>query len=164
MKLFRKSLTAILCSAIACCTSVAVAAEGEGTKQVITRSGTHASVKGPDKTFTGNVRVDRIFNANDAAPFTAAYVTFEPGARSFWHTHVAGQHLIVTFGTGLTGTEDGRVVEIKAGDEIWCPPNVKHWHGAAPTTGMTHIAITGVKDGKSTNWMEAVTDEQYNAR
>lgn len=164
MKLFRKSLTPILCSAVVCCASIAMAAECEGTKQVVTSSGTHASVKGPDSTFTGNVRVDCIFNANDAASFTAAYVTFEPGARSFWHSHVAGQHLLVTFGTGLTGTEDGKVVEIKARDESWCPPNVRQWHGAAPTTGMTHIAITGVKDGKSTDWMEAVTDEQYNAR
>lgn len=163
MKLFTKGMASVFCSALVCCASGAMAAESDGG-QVVTRSGTYASAKGPEKTFTGNVRVDRIFNANEAAPFTAAYVTFEPGARSFWHSHAAGQHLIVTFGTGLTGTADGKVVEFRAGDEIWCPPNIRHWHGAAPDNGMTHIAITGIKDGKSTDWMEAVTDEQYNAR
>lgn len=130
-------------------------------EQVVTRSGTYATANGPKETFTGNVYVKRIFNANDAAPYTAALVTFEPGARTFWHSHVAGQHLIVTQGSGLTGTEDGKVVEIKEGDEVWCPPNVKHWHGASPTTGMTHIAITGIKNGKSTHWLEAVSNEQY---
>lgn len=164
MQPYGKFLMPFCCSLVVCCASLAVAAESDGTTQTVTRAGTHASVRGPERTFTGNVRVDRIFNANDAAPFTAAYVTFEPGARSFWHSHVAGQHLIVVFGKGLTGTADGKVVEIMPGDEIWCPPDVKHWHGAAPDTGMTHIAITGVKDGKNTNWMEPVTDEQYNAR
>lgn len=157
----KKHLLPLLCSAVVCCASAVMATESGETAQTLTRSGTYASAKGPDSLFTGNVRVDRIFNAHEAAPFTAAYVTFEPGARSFWHSHPAGQHLIVTFGTGRTGTEDGRVVEIKAGDTIWCPPSVRHWHGAAPTTGMTHIAITGIKDGKTAHWMEAVTDEQY---
>ena len=112
----------------------------------------------------GNVRVDRIFLANEDAPYSAAYVTFEPGARSFWHTHPAGQHLIVTYGQGLTGTEDGKVQEFSVGDEIWCPPNVKHWHGAKPDQAMTHIAITGVVDGKGATWLEEVTDEQYNLK
>lgn len=164
MKLFLKSLTSMLGLFIVLCAPLTMAREASEAPQIITKAGTHATVEGSDSTFTGNVRVERIFNANDAAPFTAAYVTFEPGARSFWHSHAAGQHLIVTSGSGLTGTADGKVEEIKAGDEIWCPPNVKHWHGAAPDTGMTHIAITGVLDGKNTSWMEAVTDEQYKAR
>jgi quercetin dioxygenase-like cupin family protein len=110
------------------------------------------------------VRVDPLFPANDSAPFSGAYVTFEPGARSAWHIHPAGQHLLVTAGVGRTGEWEGRVDEIKAGDVIWCPPGIKHWHGAAPTTAMTHIAITGRLDGKSVEWMEKVTDEQYNGK
>lgn len=144
--------------------AIAQAAEATDGSQIITRAGTHASTKGSEKFFTGNVRVDRIFNANEAAPFTAAYVTFEPGARSFWHTHPSGQHLVVTFGVGRTGTVDGRIEEFKAGDVLWCPPGVKHWHGAAPHSAMTHIAITGIKDGTSAEWMEKVTDEQYNGK
>ncbi|WP_418216653.1 cupin domain-containing protein [Bilophila wadsworthia] len=138
--------------------------ENNTAKQIITQAGTHHSVKGSKQYFTGNVRVDRLFNAEKEAPFTASYVTFEPGARSFWHVHTAGQHLVVTYGIGRTGTADGKVEEFRAGDVLWCPPGVKHWHGAAPHTGMTHMAITGAKDGKSTEWMEEVTEEQYNAR
>ena len=114
--------------------------------------------------FTGNVRVDRLFPANDAAPFSGAYVTFEPGARSAWHTHPTGQHLIVTAGVGRTQAWGGPIEEIKAGDVIWCPPQVKHWHGASPTTAMTHIALTGTINGKNVEWMEQVTDEQYHGK
>ncbi|MDO5537103.1 MAG: cupin domain-containing protein [Desulfovibrionaceae bacterium] len=149
---------------LACLPDAASAAQNTAAGQVLTPAGTHSSVRAPSRNFTGSVRVDRIFKANDAAPYTAAYVTFEPGARTNWHSHVAGQHLIVVFGKGLTGTEDGRVMEIRPGDEIWCPPNVRHWHGAAPDTGMTHIAVTGIAGGKSTDWFEPVTDEQYGAR
>ena len=88
-------------------------------------------------------------------------MTFEPGARSHWHTHPAGQHLVVISGAGLTGTADGHVEEIKAGDVVWCPPQIKHWHGAAPKTAMTHMALTGALDGRNVEWMEPVTDEQY---
>lgn len=165
MNLFGKSLTATLCSAVICCACPALALDGAGDRQVVTPSGTFDSARGPESRFTGNVRVDRIFKANEAAPYTAALVTFEPGARTNWHSHPAGQHLVVALGVGRTGTADGKVVEFRAGDEIWCPPNIRHWHGAAPRNGMTHIAITGLdKDGKSTDWMEPVTDEQYNAR
>lgn len=132
------------------------------SSQVITRAGTNPSVKGSAQFFTGNVRVDRLFNSEEAAPFTGGHVTFEPGARSFWHTHPAGQHLVVTFGVGRTGTAGGKVEEIKAGDVLWCPPGVKHWHGASPHSAMSHIAITGIKDGNGVEWMEAVTDQQYN--
>ena len=102
--------------------------------------------------------------SNEAAPYSVSYVTFEPGARSFWHTHPAGQRLVVVSGSGLTGTWDGRVEEIKAGDVVWCPPDIKHWHGASPTTAMTHMALTGMKDGKNVTWMEEVSDQQYNAK
>jgi quercetin dioxygenase-like cupin family protein len=142
----------------------ALAAEAAKQSQTITRAGSQPSVKGPAEYFTGNVRVDPLFPAKDSAPFSGAYVTFEPGARSFWHTHPTGQHLIVTAGVGRTGEWGGRVEEIKTGDVIWCSPTIKHWHGASPTTAMTHIAITGALNGKSIVWMEKVTDEQYNGK
>jgi quercetin dioxygenase-like cupin family protein len=91
-------------------------------------------------------------------------VTFEPGARSVWHTHPVGQRLVVVSGVGLTQEWGKPVQEIRPGDAIWCPPGIKHWHGAAPTTAMTHLAVTGTVDGKNVTWMEKVTDEQYNAR
>ena len=138
-----------------------VAAVENKKSQTISRAGSQPSVKGPAEYFTGNVRVDPLFPANDSAPFSGAYVTFEPGARSAWHIHPAGQHLLVTAGVGRTGEWEGKVDEIKAGDVIWCPPGVKHWHGASPATAMTHIALTGRLDGKSVEWMEKVTDEQY---
>jgi quercetin dioxygenase-like cupin family protein len=115
----------------------------------------------PAEYFTGNVRVDPLFGANESAPYSGGYVTFEPGARSNWHTHPTGQRLIVTHGVGRTQEWGGPIVEVRAGDHIWCPPGVKHWHGASPTTAMTHIALTGTRDGKSVEWMEKVTDEQY---
>jgi quercetin dioxygenase-like cupin family protein len=141
-----------------------LAAEADKKSQTISRAGSQPSVKGPAEYFTGNVRVDPLFSANDSAHFSGAYVTFEPGARSAWHIHPAGQHLLVTAGVGRTGEWGGRVEEIKAGDVIWCPPKIKHWHGAAPTTAMTHIAITGTLNGKNVEWMEKVTDEQYNGK
>ncbi|MBI5580161.1 MAG: cupin domain-containing protein [Deltaproteobacteria bacterium] len=144
--------------------SQAVAAEAIKKSQTISRAGSQLSVKGPAEYFTGNVRVDPLFPANDSAPFSSAYVTFEPGARSAWHIHPKGQHLLVTAGVGRTGEWEGKVDEIKAGDVIWCPPGVKHWHGASPTTAMTHIAITGTLDGKNVEWMEKVSDEQYNGK
>jgi len=138
--------------------------ESSKKSQTISRAGSQTSIKGPPEYFTGNVRIDPLFPANDSAPFSGAYVTFEPGARSAWHIHPTGQHLLVTAGVGRTGEWEGKVEEIKAGDVIWCPPKVKHWHGASPTTAMTHIAITGTLDGKNVVWMEKVTDEQYNGK
>ncbi len=132
--------------------------------QTITRAVSRPSAKGPAEYFTGNVRIDPLFSAKDSAPFGGAYVTFEPGARSAWHIHPTGQHLLVTAGVGRTGEWDGKVEEIKAGDVIWCPPKLKHWHGASPTTAMTHIAITGTLDGKNVVWMEKVSDDQYNGK
>jgi len=142
----------------------ALAAEVNKESQTISRAGSQASSKGSAEYFTGNVRVDPLFPAKDSAPFSGAYVTFEPGARSAWHIHPTGQHLLVTAGVGRTGEWGGRVEEIKAGDVIWCPPKIKHWHGASPTTAMTHIAITGTINGKNVEWMEKVTDEQYNGK
>jgi quercetin dioxygenase-like cupin family protein len=129
--------------------------------QTIARAGTQPSTKGPADYFTGNVRVDPLFAAKDSAPYSGGAVTFEPGARSAWHTHPTGQHLIVTSGVGWTQQWGGPVVEIREGDVVWCPPGVKHWHGAAPKTAMTHIALTGTLNGKNVEWMEKVSDEQY---
>jgi quercetin dioxygenase-like cupin family protein len=144
--------------------SRALAAEADKTSQTIFRAGSQGSSNGPAEFFTGNVRVDRLFPVNDTAHLSGAYVTFEPGARSAWHTHPIGQYLIVTAGVGRTQAWGGPIEEIKAGDVIWCPPQVKHWHGASPTTAMTHIALTGTINGKNVEWMEQVTDEQYNGK
>jgi quercetin dioxygenase-like cupin family protein len=130
-------------------------------EQTIVRAGSQASTEGSAQYFTGKVRVDPVFAATSDVPYGAAYVTFEPGARSAWHTHPAGQRLIVTAGVGRTGVWGGAMIEIKAGDAVWCPPDVKHWHGAAPGSAMTHLALTGVKDGKNVEWLEQVSDEQY---
>ena len=140
-------------------------AAGQDVKsQTISRAGSQPSVKGSADYFTGNVRVDPLFPANESMPFSAGSVTFEPGARSAWHTHPAGQRLIVTAGVGLTQEWGGPIVEIRAGDVVLCPPGVKHWHGASPTSAMTHIAVTGAVNGKNVEWMEKVTDEQYGHR
>ena len=127
----------------------------------IKRSGTQPSGKGPEEYFTGSVRVDPLFNAPNPARVLGASVTFEPGARTAWHTHPLGQTLIVTAGCGRAQLWGGPVEEIRPGDVIWFPPGQKHWHGGAPTTAMTHIAIVEQLDGKSADWMEKVSDEQY---
>ncbi|RJG01298.1 cupin domain-containing protein [Noviherbaspirillum sedimenti] len=136
-------------------------AEQGKKSQTVFRAGAQPSGKGPAEYFTGNVRVSPLFPANPSTPVTGAYVTFEQGARSAWHTHPTGQHLIVTAGTGWTQEWGGPVTEIHEGDVVWCPPGVKHWHGASPNTAMTHIALTGTVNGKNVEWMEKVTDEQY---
>ncbi|HVP77835.1 MAG TPA: low temperature requirement protein A [Thermodesulfobacteriota bacterium] len=153
----------LLVSAVAV-TGQALTTESSKKSQTISRAGSQPSVKGSAEYFTGNVRIDPLFPANESAPFSGAYVTFEPGARSAWHTHPTGQHLLVTAGVGRTQEWGGPIEEIKAGDVIWCPPKIKHWHGASPTTAMTHIAITGTVNGKNVEWMEKVTDEQYNGK
>lgn len=131
----------------------------------MTRAGTQPSMAGPSGFFTRLVRIDPLFPANENINASGAYVTFEPGARSAWHTHPCGQHLVVTSGVGLTQEWGRPVQEIRPGDAIWCPPGVKHWHGAAPGTAMTHLAITGTTaHGKNVEWLEKVSDEQYNAR
>lgn len=140
----------------------AVASEANQNSQIlITHAGSQPSVKGSADYFTGNVRVDPLFPANDSAHFSGAYVTFEPGARTAWHTHPAGQRLLVTSGVGWIQVLGEPIEEVRAGDVVWFPPGVKHWHGASPTTAMTHIALTGVLDGQAVEWLEKVSDEHY---
>ncbi len=127
----------------------------------VKRVGSQASMKGPAEWFTGTVRVDMLNVATEPARHSCASVTFEPGARSAWHTHPLGQTLIVTSGCGWTQCDGESIVEIRAGDVIWCPPGHKHWHGATPTTSMTHIAIQESLDGKNVEWLEHVTDKEY---
>src|ERR1700750_3099108 len=127
----------------------------------ITHSGAQPSTPGPADWFTGRVRIDPLFTAPDPARLAGASVTFDPGARPAWHTHPLGQTLIVTAGLGWTQREGGPVEEIRPGDVVWFSPNEKHWHGASPTTAMTHIAIQEKKDGKVVDWLEKVSDEQY---
>ncbi len=127
----------------------------------IKRIGTQASARGPAEYFTGTVRVDPLFSAPAPARVAGASVTFEPGARTAWHTHPLGQTLIVTAGFGRAQRWGGAVEAIQPGDVIWIPPGEKHWHGAAPNTAMTHIAIQEQLDGKAVEWMEHVSDEQY---
>jgi quercetin dioxygenase-like cupin family protein len=143
--------------------SLSLLATGSAHAQTmeITPNGSRPSIKGAAEYFTGSVIVDPLFGANDHMRSTGGLVTFEPGARSAWHTHPAGQILIVTSGTGWIQEEGGVKREIKPGDAIWTPPGVKHWHGATATTSMSHIAITNVVDGKNVEWMEKVSDEQY---
>jgi quercetin dioxygenase-like cupin family protein len=129
----------------------------------ITRIGSQPSAKGPEDWFTGSVRIDSLFTPNEARRAAAASVTFEPGARTAWHTHPLGQTLIVTAGCGLVQREGGSVEKIYPGDVVWFDANEKHWHGATPTNGMTHIAIQENLNGKVVEWMEKVTDEQYNS-
>jgi quercetin dioxygenase-like cupin family protein len=129
----------------------------------ITRNGSRPSVKGPAEWFTGSVRVDPLFQAPKPARGFGASVTFEAGARTAWHTHPLGQTLIVTSGLGWVQRWGGPKEEIRPGDVVWFPPGEKHWHGAAATTAMTHIAIVEELDGKSADWLEKVSDEQFGA-
>lgn len=130
----------------------------------IKKNGTQPSGKGQVEYFTGNVRIDPLFEASDPARARGASVTFEPGARTAWHIHPLGQTLIVTSGCGWAQSESEPKVEIRPGDVIWFPPNEKHWHGATTTTAMTHIAIQEALDGKVVEWMEKVSDEQYEGK
>ena len=127
----------------------------------IIRIGSHPSAKGPEDWFTGDVRVDPLFQPNESRRAAAALVTFEPGARTAWHTHPLGQTLIVTSGCGWVQREGGPVEEIHPGDIVWFAANEKHWHGATAATAMTHIAIQENLNGKVVDWMEKVSDDQY---
>jgi quercetin dioxygenase-like cupin family protein len=127
----------------------------------VVRNGSRASQRGPSETFTGAVRIDPLFDPNAIAAAGAAWVTFEPGARTAWHAHPRGQRLVVTAGVGRVQRWDGPVAEIRPGDMVWIPAGVKHWHGAAPTTAMTHLAVQEARDGQVVEWMEHVTDTQY---
>ena len=127
----------------------------------ITRKGSQPSMKGPSDWFTGATRIEPLFAAKESARAAAALVTFEPGARTAWHTHPLGQTLIVTSGLGWVQRVGGLVQEIRPGDVVWFPAGLRHWHGASPTTAMTHIAIQEQLNGKVVDWMEKVSDEQY---
>jgi quercetin dioxygenase-like cupin family protein len=129
----------------------------------IKRAGSQPSAKGPTQYFSGTVRIDPLFQSPAPARAAGASVTFEPGARSAWHTHPLGQALLVTSGLGLTQCWGKPPVKLRPGDVIWCLPGEKHWHGASPTTAMTHIAIQEGLDGKVVDWLEKVTDEEYEA-
>jgi quercetin dioxygenase-like cupin family protein len=129
----------------------------------IKRSGSQPSAKGSEDYFTGTVRIDPLFNAPEPARARGASVTFEPGARTAWHTHPLGQTLIVTSGLGRAQREGGPTEEIRPGDVVWFAPGEKHWHGASPTAAMTHIAIQEALNGSPVDWMEKVTDGQYKA-
>lgn len=150
-----------LCTASA---GVTAADAADAASQVITRAGNQTPTTGAATNFTGKVRVDPLTPANATINVPSAYVTFEPGARSAWHTHPAGQFLVVTAGKGMTQEWGKPVQELRVGDVVWCPPGVKHWHGAAPDSAMTHLALTGNQDGKSVTWMEQVSEAQYGSR
>src|SRR6185369_4480510 len=141
----------------------AAASARESTMKII-RAGSRPSGKGPSDWFTGTVRIDPLFNAFDAARAQGAAVTFEPGARTAWHTHPLGQTLIVMSGLGRVQRWGGPVEEIRPGDVVWFAPGEKHWHGASPATAMTHIAVQEAQDGKPVDWLEHVTNEQYEGR
>ncbi|MCB9471596.1 MAG: cupin domain-containing protein [Candidatus Obscuribacterales bacterium] len=127
----------------------------------IIRAGTQASVKGPSEWFTGDVRIDPLVNLDDPARVQAASVTFEPEARTAWHTHPLGQTIIVTSGCGIVQEEGQQAQIIKPGDIVWTPPEIKHWHGALPSTSMTHLVIVEKLNGKAVEWMDHVNDDQY---
>ena len=129
----------------------------------IKQSGSQPSTKGPAEYFTGDVRIDPLFSATDPSRVSAALVTFEPGARTAWHTHPLGQRLIVTAGCGWVQCSSGPKRQIRAGDVVVCPPGEKHWHGATATTAMSHIAIQEALDGKVVEWLEKVSDQEYSA-
>jgi quercetin dioxygenase-like cupin family protein len=142
-------------------------AQGKATMQrkesnmEITRAGSQPSTKGPSDWFSGTVRIDPLFQPKDPARAAAASVTFEPGARTAWHTHPLGQTLIIVSGVGWVQREGGPIEEVRPGDIVWFPPGLKHWHGATAKTAMTHIAIQEALNGKMVDWMEKVTEEQY---
>ncbi len=152
-----KKLAAVVTS-LSLVTSV-LAQSDQGLR--ITRNGSLPSTAGPSQNFTGNVRVDMLFRGDAPARVSGGLVTFEPGAHTAWHTHPLGQTLIVTQGVGLVQRAGGPVQEIRPGDVVWIPPGEKHWHGATPANGMSHIAIAEQLDGKSVEWLEKVTDAQY---
>lgn len=144
--------------------SITTRSSTRGSDMSITRAGSQASQKGPSEWFTGTVRIDPLFTAPPPARTAGASVTFEPGARTAWHTHPLGQTLIVLSGLGLAQREGGPVEEIRPGDVVWFEPGVKHWHGASEKTAMTHIAVQEALDGKAVEWLEHVSDEQYGGK
>ncbi len=169
MRSTRQQVSARLAIMIATCMAAftAMAAGPQPSSPVTQRvvlAGSQPSTFGSAGNFTGRARVDPLFSPEFGLSASAAYVTFEPGARSAWHTHPGGQRLVVVSGVGLTQYWGGPVQEVRPGDVVICPPDVKHWHGAAATTAMTHLAVSGVVGDNTVQWMEKVSDDQYNAR
>mgnify|MGYP003382702970 CR=1 FL=1 len=154
-------MTALAAATVVAALSASAAMAQSTSAITVTRPGSQPSTIGPAENFTGSVRVDSRFQGTAPARIGGGTVTFAPGARTAWHTHPLGQTLIVTAGVGLVQEWGGRVQEIRPGDVIWIPPGVKHWHGATADNGMSHIAIAEALDGRSVEWMEKVTDEQY---
>jgi len=155
---------ALLALSAPLCFGVAAGQAQPPQGQTVYRTEAQETFAGSPEHFTGQVAVRMLFPPNETAQFSGAYVTFQPGARTDWHLHPAGQHLVVTSGVALTGTRDGTVIKAATGDAIWCPPGVDHWHGATPDAPMTHLALSGRLDGKSVVWKEKVSDEQYLAQ
>lgn len=153
------NLTSIVLSGVIA--SSAGAAESPSGEQHVYRTQDLNSFTGPENLFTGHVTVDMLFPENEVANYSAAYVTFDKGARTAWHTHPAGQHMVVTSGVALTGTRDGKVLRFAEHESVWCPPDIDHWHGATPEAPMTHLVVTASKEGNNVIWKEKVTDEQY---
>ena len=134
-----------------------------GKDQVVHPAGSLPTFSGPENLFTGQVDVEITFPDQDKVPYSGAYVTFQPGARTAWHDHPAGQHMIVTKGRAITATRDGQVIAFNEGEAVWCPEDVDHWHGATPHSAMTHFVVTGSENGEAVRWKEKVTDAQYHA-
>ena len=149
-----------LSAALVASALIAPTAQAE-QEMTITKAGTQPTSLGSADLFTGTVTVEMVFGAKDASPVSAGKVTFLPGARSNWHHHPAGQQLVIIDGTGWTQAEGGEKHVMSAGDVVWCPPGVRHWHGATDTTSVTHYAIQTNVDGSAVTWMEPVTDAQY---
>jgi len=159
---FKRFMGCLACAAMA--QGVGAEPGGAAGGQKIERAGSKPSVAGSDELFSGRVRIDPVWAAQPNLTASGGMVTFEPSARSAWHTHPAGQYLVVVSGVGLTQEWGKPVQEIHPGDVVWCPPGVKHWHGASPQVAMTHLAVTGTVDGRNVDWLEKVSDEQYRAR
>jgi quercetin dioxygenase-like cupin family protein len=155
------SLAGLAATGVAAAQTPAVTTQGSTGTMQITRGGSQASRTGPAENFTGAVRVDPLFPVREPGRVSAGSVTFEPGARTAWHTHPLGQTLIITGGFGWVQREGGPIEDVRPGDVVWFPPGLKHWHGATPTTAMTHIAIQETLNGKNVDWMEKVSDDQY---
>lgn len=166
--MFKHAIKVSLCAAaIDAGNSFASADSASDNKamQEIIRIGSQASVVGPDTYFTGQVRIDMVWPAGGGLNTSGAMVTFEPGARSAWHSHPVGQRLVVYSGVGLTQEWGKPIQEIRPGDVVYCPAGVKHWHGATPKSAMTHLAVTGTQDdGSNVEWMEKVSDDQYSSQ
>ena len=159
----KRFFSSMMLALTGCVTKFGLAANAKPAGQTLYQAGSQQSFKGPEAYFTGEVQVEMLFPGNETAHYSGAYVTFQPGARTAWHLHPAGQHMVVTSGVALTGTRDGKIIEFNVGDAVWCPPNIDHWHGATPDEQMTHLVITGSLNEQNVIWKEKVSDAEYYA-